>query len=94
MQLTPAEISELIKERIAKFDNQPQTKTEGTIVSVSDGVIRIHGLNEVAAGDMIELPGGVYGLSLNLEQDSVGAVVLGTTNISKKGKKLIVLDVF
>lgn len=87
MQLTPAEISELIKERIAKFDNQPQTKTEGTIVSVSDGVIRIHGLNEVAAGEMIELPGGVYGLSLNLEQDSVGAVVLGDYEHIKEGQK-------
>lgn len=87
MQLTPAEISELIKERIAKFDNAPQTKTEGTIVSVSDGIIRIHGLNEVAAGEMIELPGGVYGLALNLEQDSVGAVVLGDYEHIQEGQK-------
>ncbi|MDA0910559.1 MAG: F0F1 ATP synthase subunit alpha [Proteobacteria bacterium] len=87
MQLTPAEISELIKERIAKFDNAPQTKTEGIIVSVSDGIIRIHGLNEVAAGEMIELPGGVYGLALNLEQDSVGAVVLGDYEHIQEGQK-------
>ncbi|WP_395947302.1 F0F1 ATP synthase subunit alpha [Caedibacter taeniospiralis] len=87
MQLTPAEISELIKERIAKFDNAPQTKTEGTIVSVSDGIIRIHGLNEVAAGEMIELPGGVYGLALNLERDSVGAVVLGDYEHIQEGQK-------
>ena len=86
MQLTPAEISELIKERIAKFDNGPQTKTEGTVVSVSDGIIRIHGLNEVASGEMIELPGGVYGLALNLEQDSVGAVVLGDYEHIKEGE--------
>ncbi|WP_116963602.1 F0F1 ATP synthase subunit alpha [Fastidiosibacter lacustris] len=87
MQLTPAEISELIKERIAKFNNAPQTKTEGTIVSVSDGIIRIHGLNEVAAGEMIELPGSVYGLALNLEQDSVGAVVLGDYEHIQEGQK-------
>ena len=87
MQLTPAEISGLIKERIEKFDNAPETKTEGTIVSVSDGIIRIHGLNEVAAGEMIELPGGVYGLALNLEQDSVGAVVLGDYEHIQEGQK-------
>ena len=87
MQLTPAEISSLIKERIEKFDNAPETKTEGAIVSVSDGIIRIHGLNEVAAGEMIELPGGVYGLALNLEQDSVGAVVLGDYEHIQEGQK-------
>ncbi|MFZ9035217.1 MAG: F0F1 ATP synthase subunit alpha [Francisellaceae bacterium] len=87
MQLSSAEISGLIKERIAKFDNRAETKTEGTIVSVSDGIIRIHGLNEVASGEMIELPGGVYGLALNLEQDSVGAVVLGDYEHIQEGQK-------
>ncbi|MBK2125695.1 F0F1 ATP synthase subunit alpha [Fangia hongkongensis] len=87
MQLTSAEISGLIKERIEKFDNAPETKTEGTIVSVSDGIIRIHGLNDVASGEMIELPGGVYGLALNLEQDSVGAVVLGDYEQIQEGQK-------
>ena len=87
MHLTSAEISGLIKERIGKFDNAPETKTEGTIVSVSDGIIRIHGLNEVASGEMIELPGGVFGLALNLEQDSVGAVVLGDYEHIQEGQK-------
>ncbi|WP_119342875.1 F0F1 ATP synthase subunit alpha [Facilibium subflavum] len=87
MQLTSAEISGLIKERIEKFDNTPETKTEGTIVSVSDGIIRIHGLNDVASGEMIELPGNVYGLALNLEQDSVGAVVLGDYEHIQEGQK-------
>jgi len=87
MQLTSAEISGLIKERIKQFDNLSETKTEGTIVSVSDGIIRVHGLNDVASGEMIELPGGVYGLALNLEQDSVGAVVLGDYEHIQEGQK-------
>jgi len=87
MQLSSAEISGLIKERIEKFDNLAETKNEGTIVSVSDGIIRIHGLNDVASGEMIELPGGVYGLALNLERDSVGAVVLGDYEHIQEGQK-------
>ena len=77
MQLNPSEISELIKKRIEGFDASAQAKTEGTIVSVTDGIVRIHGLGDVMSGEMIEFSNGAYGLALNLERDSVGAVVLG-----------------
>jgi F-type H+-transporting ATPase subunit alpha len=76
-QLNPSEISDLIKQRIDQLDVSTQATNEGTIVSVTDGIIRIHGLTEVQYGEMIEFEGGVYGLALNLERDSVGAVVLG-----------------
>jgi F-type H+/Na+-transporting ATPase subunit alpha len=76
-QLNPSEISEIIKQRIDNLDVSAQAQNEGTIVSVSDGIIRIHGLAEVMYGEMIEFEGGVYGMALNLERDSVGAVVLG-----------------
>ncbi len=76
-QLNPSEISELIKQRIARADIAVSAKNEGTIVSVSDGIVRIYGLAEVMYGEMIEFDGGIYGMALNLERDSVGAVVLG-----------------
>jgi len=76
-QLKPSEISELIKERIKNFEAVAQARTEGTIVSLTDGIARIHGLAEAMQGEMLEFPGGTYGLALNLERDSVGAVVLG-----------------
>ena len=76
-QLNPSEISDLIKQRIDQLDVTSHATNEGTIVSVTDGIIRIHGLTEVQYGEMIEFDGGVYGLALNLERDSVGAVVLG-----------------
>jgi len=77
MQLNPSEISELIKKRIDNFEASAEVRTEGTIVSVSDGIVRIYGLGEVMQGEMIEFPGDTFGLALNLERDSVGAVVLG-----------------
>src|SRR5210317_1285526 len=76
-QLNPSEISDLIKQRIDALEVTSQATNEGTIVSVTDGIIRIHGLTEVQYGEMIEFAGGVFGLALNLERDSVGAVVLG-----------------
>ncbi len=76
-QLNPSEISEILKSRIEKLDVSSEARNEGTIVSVSDGIILIHGLADVMYGEMIEFPGGVYGMALNLERDSVGAVVLG-----------------
>ncbi len=76
-QLNPSEISEIIKQRIEKLDVNTQARNVGTIVSVSDGIVRIHGLADVMYGEMIEFPGAVYGMALNLEQDSVGAVILG-----------------
>ncbi len=77
MQLNPSEISELIKKKIQNYDLATQARSEGTVVSVTDGIIRIHGLADAMQGEMIELPGDSYGMVLNLEQDSVGAVVLG-----------------
>ncbi len=77
MQLNSTEISELIKKRIAQFNVESEARNTGTIVSVSDGIIRIHGLTEVMQGEMIALPGNRYAMALNLERDSVGAVVMG-----------------
>ncbi len=78
MQLNPSEISELIKQRIGDFDASAESRTQGTIVSLNDGIARIHGLNDVMSGEMIEFPGNTYGMALNLERDSVGAVILGS----------------
>jgi F-type H+-transporting ATPase subunit alpha len=76
-QLNPSEISEIIKQRIDQLDVTSEARNEGTVVSVTDGIIRIHGLAEVMYGEMIEFEGGIYGMALNLERDSVGAVILG-----------------
>ncbi|MBL4608069.1 MAG: F0F1 ATP synthase subunit alpha [Pseudomonadales bacterium] len=86
-QLNPSEISELIKERISSLDVSSEARNEGTIVSVSDGIIRIHGLADVMYGEMIEFEGGVFGMALNLERDSVGAVVLGDYLDIAEGQK-------
>ncbi|MFO1320890.1 MAG: F0F1 ATP synthase subunit alpha [Burkholderiales bacterium] len=77
MQLNPSEISELIKSRIQNLDAGAQMRTQGTVVSVTDGICRIHGLSDVMQGEMLEFPGNTFGLALNLERDSVGAVILG-----------------
>jgi len=77
MQLSTSEISELIKSRLENFSTTAEARTQGTVVSVTDGIVRIHGLSNVMSGEMIEFPGNTYGLALNLERDSVGAVVLG-----------------
>lgn len=85
-QLSPTEISELIKKRIEQFDLKPEVRTEGTIVSVKDGIVRLYGIADVMQGEMVEFPGHVYGLALNLERDSVGAVVLGRTETLSEGQ--------
>jgi F-type H+/Na+-transporting ATPase subunit alpha len=85
MQLNPSEISELIKQRIGDFKAQAEARTEGTIVSLADGIIRVHGLADVMQGEMLELPGNTFALALNLERDSVGAVVLGKYGHLKEG---------
>jgi F-type H+-transporting ATPase subunit alpha len=77
MQLNPSEISELIKQRIENFDTSVEARNVGTIVGVADGIVRIHGLADVMSYEMLEFPGNTYGLALNLERDSVGAVALG-----------------
>ncbi|MDD2761311.1 MAG: F0F1 ATP synthase subunit alpha [Methylomonas sp.] len=77
MQLNPSEISDLIKKKIENFDAQLEAHSEGTVVSVTDGIVRVHGLSEAMQGEMLEFPGGSYGMALNLERDSVGVVMLG-----------------
>ncbi len=84
-QLNPSEISDLIKSRIEKFKLAAEARNEGTIVSVSDGIVRIHGLADVMQGEMIEMPGDTFALALNLERDSVGAVVLGDYEHLREG---------
>ena len=77
MALSATEVSDLIKKKIENFDVGVEARTEGSIVTLTDGIARIHGLSDVMQGEMIEFPGGTYGLALNLERDSVGAVILG-----------------
>src|SRR5258705_7882245 len=77
MQLNPSEISELIKSKIQNLDTGAEVRTQGTVVTVSDGISRIHGLSDAMQGEMLEFPGNTFALALNLERDSVGAVILG-----------------
>ncbi|KAG8151446.1 F0F1 ATP synthase subunit alpha [Burkholderia catarinensis] len=77
MQLNPSEISELIKSRIQGLEANADVRNQGTVISVTDGIVRIHGLSDVMQGEMLEFPGNTFGLALNLERDSVGAVILG-----------------
>ena len=77
MSISATEISELIKKKIQDFDLDTDARTEGTVVSLSDGIARVHGLSDAMQGEMIEFPGNTYGLALNLERDSVGTVILG-----------------
>lgn len=88
MQLNSTEIAELIKKRIDQFEVVSEARNEGTIVGVTDGIIRINGLADVMQGEMIELPGGRYAIALNLERDSVGAVVMGPYTDLQEGDKV------
>ena len=78
MQLNPSEISNLIKKKIENFDADVEAKSEGTIVSLTDGIARVHGLSDAMQGEMLEFPGGTFGMALNLERDSVGFVIMGS----------------
>ncbi|WP_104023920.1 F0F1 ATP synthase subunit alpha [Vibrio hyugaensis] len=88
MQLNSNEISELIRERIDNFNLESEARNEGTIVSVSDGIITIHGLADVMQGEMLELPDNRFALALNLERHSVGAVVMGPYADLSEGMKV------
>ena len=88
MQLNPAEISGFIQEKIADYDNKVESKAEGTIISLYDGVARVQGLRQAMLGEMIAFPDGVYGLALNLERDSVGVVILGEYDHLSEGDKV------
>ncbi len=85
-QLSPVEISELIKKRIEDFDIKSEVRTEGTVVSLKDGIVRVYGLQDVMQGEMIEFENNVYGLALNLERDYVGAVILGSSEKLAEGQ--------
>jgi F-type H+/Na+-transporting ATPase subunit alpha len=85
MQLNPTEISDLIKRRIEKFEAVSEARTEGTVVSLTDGIARIHGLADVMQGEMLEFPGNIFGMALNLERDSVGSVILGEYRTISEG---------
>ncbi|HEY1437432.1 MAG TPA: F0F1 ATP synthase subunit alpha [Casimicrobiaceae bacterium] len=77
MQLNPSEISELIRTKIKNLDVGAQVRTQGTVVSLTDGICRVHGLSDAMQGEMLEFPDNTFGLAMNLERDSVGAVILG-----------------
>ena len=85
MQLNPSEISDLIKSRIESLQLKADVRTEGTVISVSDGVVRVHGLSDAMQGEMLEFPGDTFGMALNLERDAVGAVILGDYQHIKEG---------
>jgi len=85
MNLRPEEISSIIKEQIKKYENKLETKDVGTVIQVGDGIARIHGLEKCMAGELLEFPGGVYGMTLNLEEDNVGCVLLGSDDNIKEG---------
>jgi F-type H+-transporting ATPase subunit alpha len=95
MSISATEISDLIKKKIKGLDLETQARTEGTVVSLKDGIARIHGLSDVMQGEMIEFPDNTYGVALNLERDSVGAVILGNYehlsegNVAKCTKRIL-----
>lgn len=88
MQLNPAEISDLLKAKIEKLNTKPEVRTGGTVISVTDGIVRVYGLSDVMQGEMLEFPGNTFGLAMNLERDSVGAVVLGEYEHIKEGDEV------
>jgi F-type H+-transporting ATPase subunit alpha len=88
MSIKASEISDLIKQKIEQFQATTEARNEGTVVSVMDGIVRVHGLADVAYGEMLEFPGNTFGLALNLERDSVGAVVLGDYKHISEGTKV------
>lgn len=88
MQLNPAEISDLLKAKIENLNTKSEIRTRGTVISVTDGIVRVHGLSDVMQGEMLEFPGNTFGLAMNLERDSVGAVVLGEYEHIKEGDEV------
>ena len=87
MSIKASEITDLIQARIKNFDAATEARNVGTVVSVTDGICRVHGLADVAYGEMVEFPDNTFGLALNLEQDSVGCVVLASTATSARARR-------
>ena len=88
MQLNPAEISDLIKAKIDNLSVAEEIRTRGTVISVTDGIVRVHGLSDVMQGEMLAFPGNTFGLAMNLERDSVGVVILGEYEHIKEGDEV------
>jgi F-type H+-transporting ATPase subunit alpha len=88
MELRAAEISEIIKQQIQGYDAQVELRETGTVLSTSDGIARIHGLEQVASGELLQFPGDMFGLALNLEEDNVGAAVFGEVQAIKEGDEV------
>ena len=85
MDLKPSEVTEILKQEIEGFDGQMKKSNVGTILQVGDGVARVHGLGECMMNELLEFPNGVFGVALNLEEDNVGAVLLGSGTLVKEG---------
>jgi F-type H+-transporting ATPase subunit alpha len=88
MELRAAEVSEIIKQQIQGYDAQVELRETGTVLSTSDGIARIHGLEQVASGELLQFPGDMFGLALNLEEDNVGAAVFGEVQAIKEGDEV------
>ena len=88
MDIRAAEISKVIKDQIANFGNEAEVTEVGTVLSVGDGIARVHGLDQVQAGEMVEFPGGIQGMALNLEADNVGVVIFGADTNIKEGDQV------
>src|SRR3977135_504431 len=85
MEIRPSEISSILKEQIKNFGQEAEVSEVGQVLSVGDGIARVYGLDNVQAGEMVEFPGGIRGMALNLEHDNVGVVIFGTDRDIKEG---------
>src|SRR5581483_3271756 len=88
MQIRAAEISDVIREQIKEYEKQLEVRETGVVLSAGDGIARIYGLDRVASGELIEFPHGIYGLALNLEEDNVGAAIMGEQQAIKEGDEV------
>src|SRR5919197_5195287 len=88
MQIRAAEISDIIREQIKDYEKQLEVRETGMVLSAGDGIARVYGLDRAAAGELIEFPHGVYGLALNLEEDNVGAAIMGEQQVIKEGDEV------
>lgn len=88
MSIRPEEISSILKQQIESYQTQVEVANIGTVIQVADGVARIHGLSQAMAGEMLEFPGGVFGMALNLEEDNIGCVILGPFRQIKEGDQV------
>src|SRR5476651_2148962 len=85
MDIQPAEISAILKREIQNFGSEADVAEVGQVISVGDGIARVYGLDKVQAGEMVEFPGGIKGMALNLEEDNVGVVIFGNDRSIREG---------